>query len=303
MWRSDILAGLLSVCWLDAAVIRGSVVENQTGKFLARATVLVEPIAGTPGGALSMRTNVSGLFEFSALAPGVYLVKVSRPGFMPMEYGQKRWNSAGASLFLDDSAPAFLSIRLPRWSAITGTVVDENDVGLPEHDVVAYRNTRPPELVARAHSDERGVYRMSGLEPGTYLVRTAGAQYDEGAYLPTFSRESIPVENARLVDVDLDQQADHIDIRPLPGTLFTLSGEVVPDPPGAPTRVSWPPTWAARPSTRPHFNSPALPPALSKSMPKLPPTATRGLKCRARTSRPTSAQTRVGARRSRPTRM
>jgi len=32
MWRSDILAGLLSVCALDAAVIRGSVVENQTGK-------------------------------------------------------------------------------------------------------------------------------------------------------------------------------------------------------------------------------------------------------------------------------
>ena len=228
----------LIACSLHAAVIRGTVVEHQTGKFLARANVVVEPIAGTPGGTVSMRTNISGLFEFSSLAPGTYVIKVSRPGFMPVEYGQKRWNSAGTPLVLDDSAPAFLAIRLPRWAAISGIVVDENEIGLPEHDVVACRNTRPPQLVARTRSDERGVYRISGLEPGTYLIRTAGAQYEEGAYLPTFGRESIPVENARLVDVDLDQQANNIDVRPFLGKLFTVSGGVIPDPPDTPTKVT-----------------------------------------------------------------
>ena len=39
---------------------------------------------------------------------------------------------------------AVLNIRLPRYGAIAGTVLDENDVGLPEHDVIAYRNTQPP---------------------------------------------------------------------------------------------------------------------------------------------------------------
>jgi len=229
---------LLIACSLHAAVIRGTVVEHQTGKFLARATVVVQPIAGTPGASVSMRTNISGLFEFSSLAPGTYVVKVSRPGFMPVEYGQKRWNSAGMPLVLDDSAPAFLAIRLPRWAAISGTVVDENDIGLPEHDVVAYHATRPPQLVAQIKSDERGVYRISGLEPGTYLIRTAGAQYEEGAYLPTFGKESIPVENARLVDVDLDQQANNIDVRPFLGKLFTVSGGVLTDPPMIPAKVT-----------------------------------------------------------------
>jgi len=235
---------LLTACSLRAAVIRGTVVEHQTGKFLARATVVVQPIAGTPGASVSMRTNISGLFEFSSLAPGSYVVKVSRPGFMPVEYGQKRWNSAGMPLVLDDSTPAFLAIRLPRWAAVSGTVVDENDIGLPEHDVLAYRATRPPQLVAQIKSDERGVYRVSGLEPGTYLIRTAGAQYEEGAYLPTFGKESIPVENARLVDVDLDQQANNIDVRPFLGRLFTVSGEVIPDipqdpePPPVPIKVT-----------------------------------------------------------------
>lgn len=236
--NTSILACLLTVCSLHAAVIRGTVVEHQTGKFLARATVAVEPIAGTPGATVSMRTNISGLFEFSSLAPGRYVIKVSRPGFMPVEYGQKRWNSAGAPLLLDDSAPAFLAIRLPRWGAISGTVVDENEIGLPEHDVVAYRNTRPPQLASRTRSDERGVYRISGLDPGAYLIRTAGAQYEEGAYLPTFGRESIPVENARLVDVDLDQQANNIDVRPFLGKLFSVSGVVIPDPPGTPVKVT-----------------------------------------------------------------
>ena len=229
---------LLAACSLHAAVIRGTVVEHRTGKFLARAVVVVEPVAGTPGTTVSMRTNVSGIFDFSSLAPGTYVVKISRPGFMPVEYGQKRWNSAGMPLHVDDSAPAFLSIRLPRWGAISGTVVDENDIGLPEHDVVAYRNTRPPQLVARTRSDERGVYRISGLEPGTYLVRTTGMQYEEGAYQPTFAHESIAVENARLVSVDLDQQADHIDVRPLLGKLLSLSGGALPDPPDAPVRVT-----------------------------------------------------------------
>jgi hypothetical protein len=242
--KAAVLACLLAAGALRGAVIRGSVVEHQTGKFLARATVVAEPIAGTPGATVSMRTNVSGLFEFSALAPGTYVVKVSRAGFMPLEYGQKRWNSAGLPLVVDDSLPAFLAMRLFHWAAISGTVVDENDIGLPEHEVIAYRNTRPPQIAARTRSDERGVYRVSGLEPGQYLIRTAGAQYEEGAYLPTFGKESIPVENARLVEVDVDQQANNIDVRPLLGKLFKMAGGALPDrpimddPPPVPIKIT-----------------------------------------------------------------
>ena len=221
----------LTACILQAAVIRGTAVEHYTGKYLARVVVTAQPIGNTAGGPISTRTNVSGLFEFSALPAGAYVVKASRLGFMPVEYGQKRWNSAGLPVTLEEAGTAFLALRLPRWGAISGTVVDENDIGLPEHEVAAYRNTRPPQLVAHVKSDERGVYRISGLEPGVYLVRTTGAQYEEGTYLPTFSKESIPVENARFVEVDLDQQVNNMDVRPLLGKLFTVSGIVTTDPP------------------------------------------------------------------------
>jgi hypothetical protein len=191
----------------------------------------VQPIAGTPGSALSMRTSVSGTFEFSGLAGGLYVLNAVRPGFMPVEHGQKRWNSSGQPIFLEPDASTFLGLRMHRYSAISGTIMDENDIGLPDRDVVAYRNTRPPQIVARAKSNDRGEYRVAGLDPGSYLVRTAGASDEEGSYLPTFAKETIATENARQVDVDLDYEAVHVDVRPLQGQLISVSGTVSPPQP------------------------------------------------------------------------
>jgi hypothetical protein len=214
---------------LNAAVIRGNVVEHQTGKSLSRALVVVQPIAGTPGASRRALTNRFGMFEFDSLPGGVYVVKISKPYFLPVEYGQKRWNSAGTPVVLDEAASTFLNIRLSRYGAIAGTVLDDNDVGLPDHDVVAYRNTRPPEVTGRARTDERGMYRIYGLEPGAYVVRTVAQLYEEGGYLPTYSPAVPAVEDARILNVDLDGQVANADVRPLPGTLLTLSGGFTSD--------------------------------------------------------------------------
>jgi hypothetical protein len=219
---------MLLAAGLQAAVIRGTVVENLTGKPLYRASIVLTPVSGTPGGAQGSRTNQFGGFEFGGLAGGSYLMKISRPGFMTVEYGQKRWNSAGVPIVIDEANATFLNIRLPRYSAISGTVVDENDIGLPDHEVVAYRNTRPPQIAARATTDDRGAYRIYGLEPGTYVVRSVGKQYPEGGYLPTYSKETERLEQARTVDLFAEQQVNNVDLRPFPGKLFTLSTFIVP---------------------------------------------------------------------------
>lgn len=212
---------------LSGAVIRGVVVEHQTGRVLSRTTVILQPVAGASEGR-SVRTGSSGQFVFDALAPGVYVLKASRRGFMPMEYGQKQWNAAGRPVAVTADESPFLTIRLPRYPGITGTVVDENDVGLPDIEVVAYRATQPPVLVSRAASDDRGVYRIPGLTPGSYFVRSAAGRGDFTEYLPTFSRESLSVNEARLVQVYFDSDARDVDVRPVTGKLFTISGGVSP---------------------------------------------------------------------------
>ncbi len=216
----------LAVLPLSGAVIRGVVVEHQTGRVLSRAAVSLQPVPGTPGEARSTRTNSFGQFEFDALAAGAYVIRAARRGFMTMEYGQKRWDSSGIPVSVTADESPFLNIRLPRYSGITGTVVDENDVGLPDMEVVAYRAAQPPTLVARGKSDDRGVYRIAGLPPGTYLVRSAAGGGDFIDYLPTFSRETLRAEEGHQVQVSLDDDARNVDVRPIPGKLFSVSGTV-----------------------------------------------------------------------------
>ena len=221
-WLVFVLAGGA----LQAAIIKGSVVENQTGKALARTLISIQPLPGSAGPTGSVRTNSYGMFEFVDLPAGAYLIHASRRGFMTVQYGQKNWRAAGQPVVLDQDQSTFLSIRMPRFSSISGVIVDENDVGLPEHEVVAMTNTRPPRMMVKAQADDRGMYRISGLDPGAYLVRTLGRSYEDGGYLPTFYRETARVDEAGMVETMVDQETTNIKVRPFPGRLFTISGTV-----------------------------------------------------------------------------
>jgi hypothetical protein len=232
-------AVLLAAVTLHAATIRGTVADSQTGRLLSRRLVSLEPVNGTPATVRSVRTDRYGNFEFSSLFAGAYLVTASRRYFIPVQYGQKRWNSAGVPILVTENDAPFLNIQLFRFGAVAGTVVDENEVGLPELEVAAYRNTRPPQLVTSAKADERGAYRIYGLDPGVYLLRTVGHKSDEGSFLPTFARETQTVDQASLVDVAVNQQVNGINVRPMQGALYTLSVEISPpfkygDPPRPP---------------------------------------------------------------------
>jgi hypothetical protein len=128
-------------------------------------------------------------------------------------------------------------------------------------EVVAYRATQPPALVSRAKSDDRGVYRIPGLTPGTYLVRSVAGRGEFLDYLPTFSRETLRVEEARLVQVFLDDDARNVDVRPMPGKLFTVSGGVAPASlPVGPITVTLASDMGRQTSQGPGFKFDGLPP-------------------------------------------
>lgn len=231
-------AALLLAVAGQAAVLRGTVVEAQTGKALARTLVVVQPVAGSEGATQAVRTNVNGIFVFPDMPAGAYLVTASRRAFAPAQYGQQGWKSSGVPVMLRNENETTIRIPLPRYGAITGRVVDENDVGLSEHDVIAYRNTRPPTMVAKAATDDRGIYRIFGLEPGTYVVRAATKLYDDGGYLPAFYKDSPTVESARPVEVVLDQDVPDIVMHPSPGRLYTVGGSIYNPGPRAQTTVT-----------------------------------------------------------------
>jgi hypothetical protein len=234
--RGSLLAAL-GCCAAHAAVIRGVVLDQSTSRPLARSMVTVRPVEGVGGKPQSVRANRGGQFYFRVNA-GMYLLSATRDGFAPFQYGQKSWKSAGRPMAVENEGSLYLDIRLRRYAAISGTVLDENEIGIPEQKVIAYPATQPLRIAATAITDDRGIYRIHGLEPGTYHVRAAAKQLEDGSgLLPTFHKETMLVDESLTVDVDLDQQADEVDIRPLPGKLFRVSGRVIAAPP-VPVTVS-----------------------------------------------------------------
>ncbi len=222
---------------LHGAAIRGTVVEKQSGHPLARALVVVQPLAGSNGPTASVRTDPYGRFDFPALPGGWYVVKASKTGFATAEFGQTRGSSAGTPVALSESTEIEIRLALPHFGAVSGRVIDQNEFGVPSCTVSVYRNTQPLELVGQGATDDRGVYRVSVPAPGSYLTRSGAFSDVTGAYLPTFARESLTVGGASATEAVLDRDMLYADVRPIAGALLRVTG-FVSRPPASQTQAT-----------------------------------------------------------------
>ncbi|MEX2263924.1 MAG: carboxypeptidase-like regulatory domain-containing protein [Bryobacteraceae bacterium] len=224
-----LLAAALLLASAQAATIGGVVVENRSGRPLARAKVTLTQ----KGQVLSALAGDNGQFRFSEVGAGAWTLAAERAGFFKAQYGQKKWNGPGTPIMVDPERIFTAELRLSRPAAITGTVSDRNQVGIPSQTVVVYRAGRSPRPAASAVTDDRGVYRVSGLSPGRYYVRTAARPLSHGySLLPVFYGQAPGIAGARYLDLDLDQEVGDINIQVEHGRLCKISGVVVwPDRP------------------------------------------------------------------------
>ena len=115
-WPFTLAAASAFLLPADAAVIRGIVVENQTGHPLARTLVVAAPVAGTSGGAKSTRTDLYGGFVFESMPAGAFLISAARKGFATIHYGQKQWKSAGLPVILEENQRMQVGSAFPAWA-------------------------------------------------------------------------------------------------------------------------------------------------------------------------------------------
>ncbi|HSE17132.1 MAG TPA: carboxypeptidase-like regulatory domain-containing protein [Pyrinomonadaceae bacterium] len=197
-----------------SGVIAGKVV-NENGQPMAGAGVFLRAV-NAPGGARTTFTDLDGNFRISGLEPALYVVTSNAPAY--------------TSVPSDPTAPTYyrigdtVRVDLIRGGVITGTVT--NAVGEP---VVAVRvratlvrdaRGEIPKIVAfggnEQSTDDRGIYRIYGLRPGTYIVSAGGAGFSpsfnpyEGD-LPTYA-PSTTRDNAAEVAVRSGEEST-IDIR------------------------------------------------------------------------------------------
>jgi hypothetical protein len=98
---------------------------------------------------------------------------------------------------------------------------------MPEVAVLAYPAKIPLRVAARTKSDDRGFYRLAGLTPGRYWVRTGPHELEDGTgLLPTFAPETTASEEARVVAAELDREVPEMDLQPVAGRLLRLGGRL-----------------------------------------------------------------------------
>lgn len=166
-------------------LILGQVVDADSGRPIAGATVTLTggqtlpPAAqvaagGTPTTPNVVSTNGQGQYLFRSLAKGDYTLSADATGYLPSSYGQRR-AEAGAPRSIevaDGQRVLDATIRMWKVGVITGRVVDE--IGDPLVGVsvraIARESSGRMSTGTTANTDDRGMYRISRLLPGDYIV-------------------------------------------------------------------------------------------------------------------------------------
>jgi protocatechuate 3,4-dioxygenase beta subunit len=120
-------------------------------------------------------TDAQGQFVFSRLAVGQYSLSVNRNEYLTTNYGQKKPGGSGTTIQLADGQQMKVELRMIRGGVITGQVIGEDGEPVSNAQVRSLRYTiasgvRRLQSSGFAQSDDRGMYRMFGLQPGDYIV-------------------------------------------------------------------------------------------------------------------------------------
>ena len=160
---------------VGTAVISGTVTVAESGQPARKARV---SLSGTElRGGRSIVTDANGTFTFVALPAGRYSLSASKPGHVTISYGQRRPGAGrgGTPIQLADGQKLQVALQIPRGGVITGAVLDENGEAIPGTPVRALRyvmqsGQRVLQQGGSGSTDDRGIYRIYGLQPGDYVV-------------------------------------------------------------------------------------------------------------------------------------
>lgn len=203
----------------------------------------------TASPAVTVTTNADGRYQITNVPAGVYRISVYAPAYviegesrMSYEYGKTVNVAEGDEI-------ENLNFSLVRGGVITGKVTDEYGKPVIAEGVGAFRldqqgrrdNAAAGEML-RWQTDDRGVYRIFGLEPGRYVVGVGASSEDalqpvgnRGSYKRTYHPDAVGESSARVIEVKPGGEVENVDIKLSRATgSYTASGRVTDSETGKP---------------------------------------------------------------------
>jgi protocatechuate 3,4-dioxygenase beta subunit len=219
----------------DATARTGSItgrVLGDDGHPIPNAAIVILPLTAiaVPTGEM---TDADGKFQLKDVRPGAYRVEALAPGYVMMpdagaELGPQRFYRVGENV----------NLTMVKGGVITGTVTSAEGEPVVGASVRAIRVRKPSERrnIAFYYSrdkltDDRGIYRLYGLEPGAYVIAVGGSaqsfgnlnafEGDAPTYYPSATRDT-----AAELTVHAAEELTGIDVRYRGERGHTVSGFV-----------------------------------------------------------------------------
>lgn len=248
---SMMLVGLISTAYAQrqTGTITGRVVADD-GQPVPHAKVSITGVGGIKkmmSGRVQVVTDESGGFLADGLDPAAYKVSATAPGYVQMpedKTGEQPFASASRFVRVGEN----VTIRMIRGGVITGRVTNSSGEPVIAISVDAARvrdengqpvtgETNINELNMSRQTDDRGVYRIYGLAPGSYIVGVGSGAFGFSSRPTPFSGRmkiyypSATRDTAQEVSISSGEEAGGIDIRYRSERGFSISGKIS----GAPT--------------------------------------------------------------------
>lgn len=218
------------------AVVRGKVVDKQSGAPIARALVTLRGIKSPQ--LQQTLTNQQGAFEFNNLAGGDYELRATAGEFRATHVPaalRAAPNQPGPLLQLTDGEKREdIVLALPRAMAISGRVTDENGQPLANVEITLPASSGPGLATRSPTTDDRGVFRIYGLGAGRHVVCATvrrGPSFDpKPQRRPQYMRTCYPsvMDPEQATEITLaDQDVGGIEIQLQRSASFVISGHVL----------------------------------------------------------------------------
>jgi hypothetical protein len=202
--------------------IRGRVVRADTGEPLRRVQVHIDEWrAKDQGGPSSTMTDAQGRYELTQLVAGMYHLKATRGGFVEVEYGQRHPFERGRPIEIAEGAVLeHIDFAMPPGGVVTGRVLDEMGEAVAQASVSLLRRRYVDgerQLIDQngSSTDDRGEFRIFGVQPGEYVMVARLETMDVGSrdrmrYVPTYYPGTAVANEAQRVAVTAGQEVSGI---------------------------------------------------------------------------------------------
>jgi len=226
--------------------VRGRVATS-TGVPIAGATV--QAYGAADSFLPAVESDARGRYVIDRMPPGDYRVLAFKRGYITPEQGQAQNAAEILSMMNRTGRDRIVPIRrgqavesvdliLGRGASIAGTILDE--FGEPMQDVVVnalvlramggrIRALRASSVGSNGRTDDRGRYRIFGLQPGTYVTQAVAGDVLSGTngYVPLFYPGTSAIDQATPTKLDIDAAAAGIDLTLQPQPTRRVRGSLV----------------------------------------------------------------------------